>query len=88
MAGRASAAGDGLAARVEEAALNAAQPPEQLLYDGWLLRRASEDGAALAYLQVSADNIAARHVYRKLGFADCYAYWYRIAPGAAQPLAA
>jgi len=47
-----------------------------------LLRRAREDDAAVAYLQVSADNIAARHVYRKLGFVDRYAYWYRTEPGA------
>jgi hypothetical protein len=33
-----AAAGDVLAARIEEAGLNAAQPSEQLLYDGWLLR--------------------------------------------------
>ena len=53
-----------------------------------LLRRAREDHAAVAYLQVSADNIAARRVYRKPGFADRYAYWYRIEPGAAGSLAA
>ena len=53
-----------------------------------LLRRARADRAAVAYLQVSADNIAARHVYRKLGFADRYAYWYRTEPGAAGSLAA
>ncbi len=29
---------DPLLARVEEAGLNAAQPREQLLFDGWLLR--------------------------------------------------
>jgi ribosomal protein S18 acetylase RimI-like enzyme len=53
-----------------------------------LLCRARQDRAAVAYVQVSADNIAARHVYHKLGFADRYAYWYRIEPGAAQSLAA
>lgn len=46
-----------------------------------LLRRARGDGAGIAYLQVSADNIAARHVYRKLGFVDRYAYWYRVEKG-------
>lgn len=53
-----------------------------------LLRRAHGDGAETAYLQVSTDNIAARHVYRKLGFVDRYAYWYRVEPGATKPLAA
>jgi len=42
-----------------------------------LLLRAREDGAERAYLQVEADNGAARAVYRRLGFADAYAYHYR-----------
>jgi ribosomal protein S18 acetylase RimI-like enzyme len=42
-----------------------------------LLRRAHEKGAKTAYLQVDASNLAARAVYRRLGFADGYAYHYR-----------
>ncbi len=53
-----------------------------------LLRRAQSDGAGVVYLQVSADNMAARHVYRKLGFVDCYAYWYRVEAGATRMLGA
>jgi ribosomal protein S18 acetylase RimI-like enzyme len=40
-------------------------------------------GATIAYLQVGADNTAARHIYRRLGLADAYGYHYRAAPGAA-----
>lgn len=42
-----------------------------------LLAQARAAGARLAYLQVDADNHAARAVYRRLGFADAYAYHYR-----------
>jgi ribosomal protein S18 acetylase RimI-like enzyme len=45
-----------------------------------LLQQAHADGAQRAYLQVDADNSAARAVYRRLGFADAYAYHYRLAP--------
>jgi ribosomal protein S18 acetylase RimI-like enzyme len=42
-----------------------------------LLADAARHGARHAYLQVESDNHAARSVYRKLGFADGYAYHYR-----------
>jgi len=42
-----------------------------------LLARAKQKGARIAYLQVDADNLAARAVYHRLGFADGYAYHYR-----------
>ena len=46
---------------------------------GQLLDRARERGARIGYLQVDASNLAARAVYRRLGFADAYAYHYRTA---------
>jgi ribosomal protein S18 acetylase RimI-like enzyme len=45
-----------------------------------LLQQAHASGARSAYLQVEADNSAARAVYHRLGFADVYAYHYRVAP--------
>jgi ribosomal protein S18 acetylase RimI-like enzyme len=47
-----------------------------------LLDRARKQGARTAYLQVDADNLAACAVYRRLGFADGYAYHYRALPSA------
>jgi GNAT superfamily N-acetyltransferase len=44
-----------------------------------LLGDAAAAGARAAYLQVSADNLAARAVYARLGFADAYTYHYRCA---------
>jgi GNAT superfamily N-acetyltransferase len=49
-----------------------------------LLLQARAAGAASAYLQVGADNAAARAVYRRMGFFDAYAYHYRT-PGASSP---
>ena len=48
-----------------------------------LLSRARAEGATAAYLQVDAGNAPARAVYRRLGFADGYAYHYRCADPAA-----
>lgn len=45
-----------------------------------LLTNARQAGARSAYLQVEADNHAARAVYAKLGFADGYGYHYRTRP--------
>ncbi|HET7793836.1 MAG TPA: GNAT family N-acetyltransferase [Rhizobacter sp.] len=42
-----------------------------------MLLHARERGARHAYLQVDADNLPARAVYHRLGFADGYAYHYR-----------
>lgn len=51
----------------------------------WLCKRLltialSEAGSRVAYLQVGADNLAARRIYRRLGFEDAYTYHYRTAP--------
>lgn len=43
-----------------------------------LLNEAVARGAAHAYLQVEAENHAARTVYQRLGFADAYGYHYRV----------
>jgi GNAT superfamily N-acetyltransferase len=43
-----------------------------------LLRRARDEGARAAYLQVDVANHAARSLYARLGFADAYAYHYRL----------
>ena len=46
-----------------------------------LLIKAAQDGACAAYLQVGSENLGARRVYERLGFAEAYAYHYRVAPG-------
>ena len=42
-----------------------------------LLEQAAKLGARVAYLQVDAGNLAARSIYRQLGFDDAYRYHYR-----------
>jgi len=44
---------------------------------GQLLDGARQRSARVGYLQVDADNLPARSVYRRLGFDDAYAYHYR-----------
>ncbi len=46
-----------------------------------LLALAAAEGGEVAYLQVESDNLAARRVYQRLGFADAYSYHYRQPPG-------
>jgi GNAT superfamily N-acetyltransferase len=45
-----------------------------------LLQWAWRQGATRAFLQVNEDNVPARAVYRKFGFATAYAYHYRARP--------
>ncbi len=45
-----------------------------------LLSLSMAEGAAIAYLQVEADNHGARRLYQRLGFADQYSYHYRQPP--------
>ena len=46
-----------------------------------LLATAWELGARHAYLQVNAENVAARRLYAQFGFEERYVYWYRGRPG-------
>jgi len=47
-----------------------------------LLSLAVKEGGRVSYLQVEADNHAARAIYHRLGFSDQYSYHYRQHPGA------
>ncbi len=43
-----------------------------------ILERAKKSGAKYAYLQVVTDNSRAKTLYRKIGFTECYRYWFRV----------
>lgn len=45
-----------------------------------LLALAVQEGARTGYLQVEGDNVVARRIYSRLGFADGYSYHYRLPP--------
>ncbi len=47
---------------------------------GAIARWALARGAERAYLQVMPENEVASQLYCKLGFAECYRYWYRVGP--------
>lgn len=46
-----------------------------------LLAEARRRGAAIAYLQVAADNAPALALYRRFGFSASHEYWYRAREG-------
>jgi ribosomal protein S18 acetylase RimI-like enzyme len=50
-----------------------------------LAAEAARRGFGWLYLQVAAGNLAARALYRKLGFADHHQYHYRVAPAGSGP---
>ena len=43
-----------------------------------MLSWAKSNGATKAYLQVVAENQPAVNLYKKLGYQECYEYWYRV----------
>ena len=42
-----------------------------------ILKAGIQEGAKKAYLQVVPDNLAAKNLYRSLGFQDTYTHWFR-----------
>lgn len=50
-----------------------------------LARRALEEGASAAWLQVEEDNAGARALYTRLGFAAHHAYHHHRAPESSAP---
>jgi ribosomal protein S18 acetylase RimI-like enzyme len=45
-----------------------------------LASAARAEGVSQLYLQVEDDNVAARALYQRIGFADHHGYHYRLAP--------